>query len=966
MRRIFCLQVAFIASLLTAFADGVHFTYDASQYEQQTVVYAAFVDNNGTRLSDTYNTYYLGAFINGECRYEAQQEVSPSGECYFRLIVGGNDTEIGKRITFKVYKTFIDATGAPSDDNGTEYWLDESQYTTFNGDDRTSDVSNPLQLIFMPVPGVMLPPSIDVYKGQSVDLTSYIYKESYETLPQITWDSSEQGGEFYSLDGNILTAIAKTPTAGAPLVCRWGNEYTYVYVNINVLATAASFIDKYRNGITVPVGDTDLISEALEEGVVLTPADASTSFSWRSSDEEIVGMSATSWGWNAYKVGTATITGYANDESGLTLSLPVTVVQPVTRIILSQYYINAEVGTDITETLNSIVSIYPDNATNKKYTWTIDEGNTSITWSNGKFTASSVTQVGDINSLTVTAQDGYGASSQVYVTVLPTTPKSLSAKQATIYLTNDPSNPNADCTEQILGNIAITPDGLNIFDYTPEFESDDEEIIAVNYDDDDNVSFSIAGNGETTMYVSIFVDDYANMDATGTPDQIELSTSFKIVVKNGLSGFACERVEMTKDETYTFSITPQPEGSDYDASKISIEISPSSRVSFPDSWTFVQSTLVPGSKGLKYELDAKSVGSGNIDIRYDGKYMGGCSIDVGQRLKLHDGWQWIALYEGYVSSIDEMEDIFGDNFSDLRSQDAILINDASLGYFGDLNNLESFQTYKLKLNDLDDDVIEHDLFGNTYLYIADISSGRNVSTRKGWNWIGNPYQYYQKLTDVLTSSTFTKNDWVKTKTASATYNGTTWTGSLTQLTPGEGLLLYRQKEGSINFASEFTLTQNHSSEASPRKVKYGPQPWTFDHSRFEDNMAMVAKVCNVEVPGEVTVWAFVGDECRGCGESVGDLQFIMVNGVAGEKVKFRLYDNMTGTFHDVLGTFTLSAIAGSIDSPVPLFEGQVTSIDDIQCQSVGQDANTYDISGRKVSTPQKGIYIKDGKKIVIK
>ena len=966
MRRTLLLAISLVAYFATALADGVHFTYDPSEYEQQTVVYAAFVDNLGTRINDTSNTYYLAAFINGECRYEAMQQFDAVGNTFFTLIVGGNASEIGKRITFKVYKTFEDPTGAPvpGEDSGTEYWLDESQYTTFNGDDRTSEVSNPLLLTFVPVSWVNIDPIISVYKGQSVDLTTFIQKESYETLPQLTWDGS-QGQGYYTIEGNILTAVEKTEGAGAIIECKWGENSTIANVQINVMATKAVFADKYRKGITVPVGDTDLITEALTEGVVLTPTDATTTFNWESNKPKVVDVSATDGRWTALKVGTATLTGTATDDSGLSLSLKVTVVQPVTTINLSERMIYVEVGTDITDMLNDLVSVYPETASNQEVIWSVDPGYSNITWSNGRFIAAEETG-NSFCTMTVTAQDGFGAEAQLYVSIVPVSPKTFKAKKATIYLTNDPANPNADCTDDIMANFVITPDGLDIYDYTPEFESEDEDIIQVNYSPAGLVTFNITGTGETTIYASIFYNDYSEFDATGAPSEKQLDASFKVVVKDGLSGFAFDDVDMTKDETYTLTLTPQPAGSEYDASKISVEISVSGRTAFPDAWTFVDVTPVSGSKGLKYTLDAKSVGAGEINVIYDGNVMGYGEINVGQRLKLTDGWQWIALYEGVVSSVEEMEEIFGDNFSDLRSQEAILINDSQLGYFGDLTSMENLQTYKLKLTGVGDDVIEYGLFNNTYMYIADSSTGKYFNMRKGWNWIGNPYQYYQKLTDVLTADNFTKNDWVKSKTQSATYDGTTWTGTLTHLTPGEGILLYTQKEGTANFKSEYTLNQNETAQAAPRKVQFGPEPWTFDHRKFEDNMAMVAKVCNVNNPEEVTVWAFVGDECRGRGEVVGDLQFITVHGIKGEKVKFRLYDNMTGQFHEVLGSFTLSDFAGTCESPVPLFEGQVTAIEDVNNADFLSDGKTYDLSGRMVTRAEKGIYIKDGKKIVVK
>lgn len=968
MKRILFSVFLLVASVASLWADGVHFEYDPGKYEQQTHVFAAFADNLGTRINDPYYTYYLGAFIGGECRYEAVQQMDPAGNTFFDLMVGGNASEVGQRITFRVYKVLDDPTGAPAE--GTEYWLDESQYFTYNADDRTTDVSSPKLLTFMPVSTVMIDPEIRVYKGQTVDLTNYIIKESYETLPVITWDGSEQGGEYYTLEGNMLTAVEKTEMVGAPLIARWGGVGDEVRVNVfvDVMATSATWLEAYRSGITVPVGDEETIGNVLATGFTLTPADASTTFSWTSSNTEVVNFVDTRGLWLPLSKGTATLKGTANDESGLTLSLTVTVVQPVTDIRLSETEIYVEVGSDITDRLNELVNVYPENATNKEVTWRIDDGNTSITWLNNRFTATTITKDEDVKTMTVTAKDGYGASAELTINVIAQTPKTLSARQATLYLTHDTSNDTGeDCTADVLGNLELKPDGLTLSDYGPSFESSDNKVIEIEASPASaDVTFRVKGSGEATITASISFSDYTEMDETGAPTICTLSTTFNIIVRDGLGSFTFDNVNMTREEAYTLVIAPQPAGSTYDASKISVAVKPFERISFPAEWTFVDVTPVADSEGLKYTLNAKSVGNGDIVVSYDGEEMGRGTINVGQRLHLADGWQWISLYEGSMNEAD-MRTAFGDKLSDLRSQDSYIINDSELGYFGNLASIDPVQTYKLRLKDVGSEGLTYTPQGNYYMTIANATEGQTLTLRKGWNWIGNPYQYYQTLTDVLAGNTFANGDWIKSKTGSATYNGTTWTGSLKYLTPGEGILLYIQSAGDIKLASEFTLTQQATAPLGARRSNSSvvPTPWTFDHSLFENNMAMVVRVSNVNDPSRITVWAFVGNECRGQGESVGDLQFITVHGVAGERVTFILYDELTGMFHDVYGSRTLTEVLGTYDQPVPLFAGQATDIDSIKAGKFGKSTSVYDLQGRRLNTtPAKGVYILNGRKVV--
>ena len=65
-------------------------------------------------------------------------------------------------------------------------------------------------------------------------------------------------------------------------------------------------------------------------------------------------------------------------------------------------------------------------------------------------------------------------------------------------------------------------------------------------------------------------------------------------------------------------------------------------------------------------------------------------------------------------------------------------------------------------------------------------------------------------------------------------------------------------------------------------------------------------------------------------------------------------------FYDVL------ASVENAEAPVYFsFDGETTSIDDVQRDTVTDD-RYYNLSGQRVTAPQKGLYIKNGKKVVVK
>ena len=222
--------------------------------------------------------------------------------------------------------------------------------------------------------------------------------------------------------------------------------------------------------------------------------------------------------------------------------------------------------------------------------------------------------------------------------------------------------------------------------------------------------------------------------------------------------------------------------------------------------------------------------------------------------------------------------------------------------------------------------------------------------------------------ETLLSST----DQIKGKTQFAEYTGGHWTGSLTYLTPGEGYLFKKAKSGNINFVREFKLAQATSAPASSRAAaNNGTDLWEIDDTPYADNMSMVAQVNSVTDASHCTLWAFVGDECRGKGVAVGDRQFITIHGVAGETVRFYVYDESSRLLHRVYGTQVLEEGRGTYNAPVMLYAGNsVNAIEGIEAPATGTQ-QMYDLQGRAVKEAGKGLYMvvkqtADGKRVVKK
>ena len=92
--------------------------------------------------------------------------------------------------------------------------------------------------------------------------------------------------------------------------------------------------------------------------------------------------------------------------------------------------------------------------------------------------------------------------------------------------------------------------------------------------------------------------------------------------------------------------------------------------------------------------------------------------------------------------------------------------------------------------------------------------------------------------------------------------------------------------------------------------------------------------------------------------------FVSAVGKVGEQLTFKLANNFTGVVTDLDETMTYSLIKGSLKAPVAISGSSVTGIAKTK-QDVQDDA-VYDMSGRRIQTMQKGIYIKNGKKFINK
>jgi hypothetical protein len=112
--------------------------------------------------------------------------------------------------------------------------------------------------------------------------------------------------------------------------------------------------------------------------------------------------------------------------------------------------------------------------------------------------------------------------------------------------------------------------------------------------------------------------------------------------------------------------------------------------------------------------------------------------------------------------------------------------------------------------------------------------------------------------------------------------------------------------------------------------------------------------------------AFVGEECRGTSTSQAGRFFITVHGNAGETVSFRIYDAASGTCSDIQGSTELQPRVGSMNKPLLIRRGQGGTPMLDGCESAQTDGY-YTLQGiRLTRARQKGLYIHQGRKVIVR
>jgi uncharacterized protein (TIGR02145 family) len=195
--------------------------------------------------------------------------------------------------------------------------------------------------------------------------------------------------------------------------------------------------------------------------------------------------------------------------------------------------------------------------------------------------------------------------------------------------------------------------------------------------------------------------------------------------------------------------------------------------------------------------------------------------------KLSSGWSWFSL------NVENPDMSIPTVLRSLHAKDGDYIKNQTLsatyyngvGWFGELNNLDTKEMYKIKLGNAD-----------TLTFTGHpVDSGSfSININNGWNWIGYRPLNAKSVSEALNSMSPVVHDYIKNQIKSSTfYNSVGWFGEMNYLEPLDGYMLRTSHTGTLTFASPLigTFTDSRDGRVYPW-VKTGTQTWMTKNLAF--------------------------------------------------------------------------------------------------------------------------------------
>lgn len=963
-------------------------------YNDQTMVWASLTVENGSGSG-----YVIGAFIDDVCRGESELMTSPTdGSPIYVITVRGNNDEsdLGKAITFKVYDP----------GTGLEYpiTLNTTAPITFEHEKTYGYPSGSIGMsVTVPTSYKLIFSEAEV--GKAYELTESLQiKPTEATLPlNLEWSvTPTEAAAAVSLKGSTLTAQMTYPSSLTLSVSGPGNPTAGPSAP---LASCEFQIIRHADAITlvqtekqITINDVAELNAFLKQGISyqLNPGDATDEVLWEANTNNSLVWNGT--GFDIVGGGEAQIRPYImigeqklvpKDLNGKEEWITVTVFVPVTSIDVSYTLWGggddsflANMGDEhIYERLLKMINVYPKNATDTTYTISIVDGDGTVIKKEGETLVplSAGPCVLRITS-NYNALSAVPKTADVNLTIEnPATDAIILKPIIDVILTDGQSK---DISNEVCNNVTWNGDTGNLaagsyvmVSGTTGSVTGSGSIGKTSIEG----TFTAVKEGLSSILMNLVWYDYDSWGITSN----ELKTKnnspmFIINVQNylTLSRFEVAVSNPVAGENCMIILTPKPEGATFDPADITLSF----HNGYDESteWGQKFKLVQTAPPALFYQVTSEIPCHAFIEVKNGAKLVPlndseatQYAFQIGYPMTFETGWQWRCNPWGFVSTND-LETVYSKSMIELRTSNKLVYNDPAWGLFGTLMStpgIQQTQCYKINMGTMEEPqtTVFYSVTDNTQIMNWNAEQKKYIIPMKpGWNWVGTPYFFAHDVSSIFESPSELDGVVIIGKTGSTEFGSGTWNGDLSEIKPNQGYIFYNPSTETKNLVlkPEDQIVVN----AAPAGVKgLAPlrQIWEYDHTRFMNNMSVVAELEDIAHPEQYSIGAFVGDECRGEGVIKNGKAFITVHCDAGEYVTFKLYSPYTNDFYTVDEGLKAVTRVGSLKAPYKLHStGVVDGIRSVASSSDDASAETYDLSGRRVNNQQQGVAIRrtaDGK-----
>ena len=326
---------------------------------------------------------------------------------------------------------------ATVDENGLVTFLKAGSVTvTATATDGTGKSAKATVKLSALVTGLEISGPDTVAAGKSVTLKAAATPENAANK-KVTWSVSDKSIATVSSTGKVTAAkkLTEISTVTVTATAQDGSGVTATYF-MTVLPAASKVVIGGETNVDFNLAHTTQLTAAVE------PADASQGVTWKSSSAKVATVDENGL-VTFLKTGSVTITATATDGTGKSAKVTVKGSTLVTALEITG---PDKVAAGKSVTLKTAAA--PEDATNKKVTWSVSDKSVATVSTAGKVTASKkLTQISTV-TVTATAQDGSGVEATYDVTVVPAAAK--------VTVTGD-TNIDLNLTEQTQLTAAIEP-----------------------------------------------------------------------------------------------------------------------------------------------------------------------------------------------------------------------------------------------------------------------------------------------------------------------------------------------------------------------------------------------------------------------------------------------------------------------------------------------------------------------------